>query len=226
MEILGNVSANDTNLMRQRDIFVPDPNIIVEVIGAGGIGSWVVLALSKMGFQRIRVWDGDMVDSHNVSNQMFTTEHVKVETMKVDGLSHLPGVEVVREMWDGQPLEGNVIVSAVDNMMTREKLFKTYGRRCRLFVDGRTGGQTLRVLTASIMDIGSYEYYESTLFPDEEMVKLPCGARAIIDIGLLIGGMISNVIRNYLSGMRITRDLWLTGDTLALTVMGKGGELS
>lgn len=47
----------------------------VEIIGAGGIGSPLAEVLATMGFD-LTVWDEDVVEAHNISNQNYTPSHI------------------------------------------------------------------------------------------------------------------------------------------------------
>jgi len=59
----------------------------IVVIGAGGIGSWAVLALAKMGCPNITVIDFDTVEDHNVATQFYKESQIKM--FKVDALEEL-----------------------------------------------------------------------------------------------------------------------------------------
>ena len=75
--------------LRQQDI-VDQPRLAstpITVIGAGAIGSFVVLGLAKSGALDITVWDHDSVAVHNLSNQWFRPSDVG--RLKVDALGEL-----------------------------------------------------------------------------------------------------------------------------------------
>lgn len=60
-------------------------NMGVTVIGAGATGSIMALSFAKLGVEKIDVWDDDVVESHNLANQMYGPEHIgmsKVEALK------------------------------------------------------------------------------------------------------------------------------------------------
>lgn len=64
---------------RGLDFFNPD-NVkaeerCVEIIGAGGIGSPLAETLATMGFDLV-VWDRDIVEAHNISNQNYTPDQI------------------------------------------------------------------------------------------------------------------------------------------------------
>ncbi len=48
----------------------------VTIIGAGSIGSFATYALAKMGVKDITVYDDDIVEQHNFSNQIYRIEDI------------------------------------------------------------------------------------------------------------------------------------------------------
>ena len=65
------------DLNKSRDFF--DPNKVnkqCHVIGCGSIGSNVAELLVRYGIKNITLWDMDIVESHNIANQLFTEEHI------------------------------------------------------------------------------------------------------------------------------------------------------
>ena len=60
-----------TRYWRQTDIVDADrlAELPVTVIGAGATGSFITLALAKMGVRHITVYDDDTVEEHNLPNQ-------------------------------------------------------------------------------------------------------------------------------------------------------------
>lgn len=65
--------AKFQHLSRHFDILRPDKlHEPIYLIGAGAIGSFLALALVKMGFTRIQIWDHDMVSEENASNQLYS----------------------------------------------------------------------------------------------------------------------------------------------------------
>ena len=57
-----------------RQMGIVDPaalQIPISVIGVGGIGSPTVFALTKMGCRNVTIYDDDIIELHNLPNQMF-----------------------------------------------------------------------------------------------------------------------------------------------------------
>lgn len=208
---------------RQRRIIDPKHlQIPITIVGVGGIGSWAALALAKMGCRLVTLYDHDIIAWHNVPSQFLPVympmmaegglarEVVPVDAedeadqgiYKVDGLSDLLytlcGVqfEVVAERYEGQPVSG-VLISAVDSMEARREIWRANRDNVGLLwlVDARIGGQTLVVYTVDMTHQEAMEAYEASLYSDEEAEQLPCTARAVVYVGLMVGGVIARVVR-------------------------------
>jgi len=200
----------DSMYWRQQDIFVPQDQKIT-VIGAGGIGSWVVLGLVKTGFKNIEVWDGDVVEEHNIPNQLFSAKHCGQNKAQILHY-YFPVVATQEKMWEGEPLSSTVIVIAVDNMEVRKRIVET--QRANLIIDGRIGGENIRVLSVSLMDYESKKYYLDTWYPSGDASDLPCTARAIADVGFFVAAIICNRIRKFLKDGIITREVLFDANKL------------
>ena len=100
----------------------------IHIIGCGAIGSTIGELLAKAGFTKITLYDFDHVESHNIANQMFTSNDIGKE--KVDALAERmiainpemkQDLRVERKGWDGQRLTGYVFL-AVDNIDLRRRI--------------------------------------------------------------------------------------------------------
>jgi len=57
----------------------------LNIIGTGAVGSHVAVLAARMGFHKFRLWDHDLVEPHNLANQVFDHNHIgmpKVEAVK------------------------------------------------------------------------------------------------------------------------------------------------
>ena len=65
------------NYSRQLDIYdAENRKDVAYIIGAGATGSWLSLILSKLGFSKIKVFDFDVIEEHNLPNQFFKNRQV------------------------------------------------------------------------------------------------------------------------------------------------------
>lgn len=179
----------------------------ITIVGAGGIGSFTTLALAKIGFNDILVYDGDSVEEHNLPNQFYPTK--MVGKMKVDALKEMIydftdiAIKPIPEFFDGLDkthLRG-VVISAVDSMSARKAIFRAVqrNRACSLFVDGRMGGNQLEIYTCDLTSNKDKELYEKTLFTDEQTSDVPCTMKAVMYNVLSIASLITNQVRLVLS---------------------------
>jgi hypothetical protein len=209
------------DLYRQQDLIEPDqldtPNTVV---GCGGIGSFVVLALAKMGCRLLTVYDDDRVEPHNIPNQVYRLADVgrlKVEALadlvrEVAGVSLGARAERVRD----QRL-GGLVVTAVDTMTARRQLW-LQGIRHRagvpLYIDARMGAEVARILTVRPADPDDIRRYEASLHGDEEAVILPCTAQAIVYTAFSVAALVAGQIKKFLTGGPLKGELILDHVTM------------
>lgn len=199
--------------LRQQDL-VPESILTtpITVIGAGGIGSFTVVALAKCGFSDITVYDMDTIEEHNIPNQFYPLDaigHPKVSALGVV-VRNFAGVELKEkyEEYREQSLS-KVVVMAVDTMLTRHSIYKQCIKRdsgVEWLVDGRMGGNQLEVYT-SHMSRGDKKIYEKVMWSDAEAHDTPCTARATMYNVLNIASWITNQVRLVLSGKEYKRGL-------------------
>lgn len=112
----------------------------VFIIGAGGTGSHLISSLVRLlryhasgAPENITVIDGDRVEPHNLSRQLFSHNHIMMD--KVDSMREL-GINTLSEYVDGERLVNLIkndlkeapdrflVVMAVDNTATRSSIIK------------------------------------------------------------------------------------------------------
>src|SRR3990172_4551051 len=119
---------NSERYLRQLEILPPEKlRFPITVIGAGAIGSATVVTLAKMGRSNLTVWDDDLLESHNIPNQLCQMSMVgrpKVEALQALTLE-LTDVTIRTEnrRYQGQRLEG-VVIAAVDDMTARQSIWR------------------------------------------------------------------------------------------------------
>jgi len=193
--------------VRQQDI-VPSELFeeSITVIGAGAIGSCAVFGFAKTGFKKMRVFDFDKVELHNMPNQMFAAHQVGMS--KVDALAeiirYLEGFDIDTEnkMFKKHDMKGTIIV-AVDSMDVRKELWETAKEKMggiRVYIDARMGAEVLRLYTILPELRTNIDKYEQTLYSSEEAEPVPCTAKSTMYTALLAGSMIVNQAkRSYMS---------------------------
>lgn len=201
------------HVVRQADIIPTD--VLAEkvtVIGAGAIGSFVVLQLAKMGLSDITVWDDDEVSDENMSNQFYRFRDVgrsKVGAL-CDIVKEFTGTDIAvrNERYDGSELAG-IVVSAVDNMETRRQVMDACSYKTRLLVDPRMGAEHAMLFGMRPNDDAELASYKKTLYSDEEAVAERCTAKATIYTVNLLSGLAVKLVKDFLvDGLFFKRMTW------------------
>ncbi len=186
----------------------------ITVIGAGGIGSPVVLTLAKMGVQNILVVDPDVVEDHNLPNQFYRESDIgmaKVEALR-DIVKAFTGttIQVSEELWDPKHMAA-IIISTIDNMAGRKKIFEDMmgSYTPELFIDGRMGGLVGRVLTVHPGIGNEVSAFQDTLYTDEEAEPLRCTEQAIIFTVMAITAAICAEVWGFVTGKGKKTDVYV-----------------
>lgn len=189
-------------LLRQRDILPLDRlGEEITVIGCGAIGSLTVLALAKMGFARIRVFDPDQVEPQNMNCQFF--RHTDIGRNKALALQSLirDFTEVELEAL-GFPYEsgqfGGIVISAVDSMKARMLIWENHvgSKDTRAVIDPRMGAETALLYCMNPNDKKDYASYAKTLYTDDEAVQEPCTAKSTMYTASMLSGLVAKTVKN------------------------------
>lgn len=188
------------NLHRQLDFLNPDvvdiPNI--NIIGCGGIGSYVAYYLAQMGIDKLTVWDRDKVEEHNVSNQNFTLSQIgqfKVDAIR-ESIVEKTGetINVKRHFFNSESqIKDGIVIFATDSINSRKLIYNVIKDvpEITYMIDGRLGGELCAVLSIDMADNDQKKLYESSLFPSSEAEGLPCTGKAVIYVAARIAAEIT-----------------------------------
>lgn len=191
--------SNDKRRIRQLDLISLSSleNSDFSVVGAGGIGSPTILALSKMGAKYINVYDFDKVEEHNLGSQMYPKD--AIGKYKVDAIADLvmqfEGLEIYthRDRYSG--CDSEIVISAVDSMKSRKEIYEKLSVDTKWLIDGRMGAHEYNVYAIDLKDPAMKKFYENSLYSDDDAVQLPCTGRAIIYNTMGISADICNAVR-------------------------------
>jgi molybdopterin/thiamine biosynthesis adenylyltransferase len=132
------------NIMRHESVFNPaNYPYPFHVIGAGATGSRVFAALVELGITNIHVYDDDVIEDHNLCNQIYIAADINLP--KVQGCANF----VVRKCGLEEPpadmhfheyrvtpaalqnyVRGGIVFILTDTMDSREKIFNGLVQRC------------------------------------------------------------------------------------------------
>lgn len=215
------VSAPDAHPhhVRFSDAIWYDPGYISSIFigGAGGIGSWLSLALSRAGY-RLIIADHDSIDETNMAGQFYPSK--AIGTNKAAAVSQLciEFGSVQRPLNVGRITEethirSSVVMSAFDNMKARELLFNKWNEGNikpgltippRLFVDGRMLAETgmIYFVTPETAD-----RYKTQLFDDKDVQDQPCSMKATTHCGMHIASIMVAGLTNWISNLKLDGDI-------------------
>ena len=212
--------------LRQLDFWNParhNPHVLV--VGAGGIGSWVVVQLAKLGVSKITVYDADHVSPHNLSTTVYRPADIgklKVEAL-VGAVRRMELPAEIRSrpvIYKGQSLRGyDVVISAVDSMAARKLLFQEARRqKVPFYVDGRIGGENLRVYAVRPSGRKDARLYRSTIVPDSQASELPCTGQQISDVNGMTASLIVRAVRKWVAERTYVPEVMTTMTTLQFVI--------
>jgi sulfur carrier protein ThiS adenylyltransferase len=209
--------------VRQQDL-VPRERLAslqATVIGVGAIGRQIALQLAAVGTPRVQLIDFDRVDLTNITTQGYLA--ADVGQLKVDAAGNAmqqidPTVQVqtVCDRYRARHQIGAAVFVAVDSIDARAAIWRSAGRRCRFWVDGRMLGEVVRVLTVS--DEVGRDHYPTTLFRQSEAQPGRCTARSTIYAANIAAGLMLHQFTRWLRDLPIDVDSTLNLLSAELTV--------
>jgi molybdopterin/thiamine biosynthesis adenylyltransferase len=195
----------------------------IGIIGAGAIGSWATLALVKMGCQKVKVYDFDIVGEENIGSQLYSSTDVgkpKVQALQ-DKISLLTEGEIrveevrIREEAIEEICSHDFLILAVDNIETRKLIFnfllahKIIGSVgwAGMLIDARMAGNALEVYTIPFTNKERVEHYKKTLFTPEEASPVLCSMRSVVYNVFIVGGLIADIVAQLSRGVTPPEEL-------------------
>lgn len=202
------------NFLRHNSFFSPEDaqHTTLNIIGVGATGSWVGFLAAKMGWHNFRIWDPDIVESHNCPNQAYDISFLN--SKKVDAFEETlkrfnPQVQV--EKYDCyfesskhmHLLDGAVFV-AVDSLKARKDIFTSFHTNPNLDIIFETAmGFTHASL--NIFDPWNYDSineYLSNLKTDEQIQETACNERIITTLTNIVASNLVHILCGYYSSQR------------------------
>lgn len=193
-----------------------DRNMVIA--GLGGVGGHAAIALYRMGFRKMNLWDYDIVEIANVGTQPYRLDDVgSYKTTAINSILH--GIEpttdnrpfaqnlFISNIFDSQTFRnfinmvGGITVVAIDNMGSRKRVVEMIGPQAgKWFVEARMGAEELQIRTVDTGNAADLESWHKSWFPQSEAVNEPCTQRATSYCGMIAGGMIAGIIKNICVG--------------------------
>lgn len=184
--------------------------------GAGGIGSWLTLFLSRAGFNPI-VFDFDRLEEHNLGGQLYTVRDIG--KLKVDALAIMcktfsdKTISIFNKKIDLSSPTHYFCFSAFDNMLARREMFDVWKRSFSqsvimpLFIDGRLTAEQIQIFCVTPANI---ERYEEHLFDDSLVEDAPCTFKQTSHCAAMIAAHMTAFFTNHITNIyegQIVRDV-------------------
>lgn len=215
------VEDKENPFLRQTGIFNPDDfeNVRVTIVGCGGIGSATAICLAKMGFRHFSLWDNDLIENHNLSNQFFGKMHLgrpKTEAVAemIESFSPInPLVEIHGLVEKDSTIETDILILGTDSLESRKLAYEAAQRASppQYVIDGRNGRTAHMIYSFAWSDDKKRKMYEKTLnLPPINVAEVNCSDRAVI-FGLMgvaaeIGSAARNLLQERQSPLKLTHD--------------------
>lgn len=187
----------------------------VILAGVGGIGSYVGLLLSRLQIQRIEIYDPDIVESVNISGQLYPIN--SIGDSKTSAL-----IRLMREFsgyynynahtrrFDEHSNAGPIMICGFDNMQARKIFFdkwhtyvnslSTEDRKNCLYIDGRLAAEEFQILSIQGDDERAIDEYKNKwLFSDDEAEATICSYKQTTFMANMIASMMVNVFVNFVA---------------------------
>lgn len=191
-------------------------NTRVTLGGAGGIGSWLSIFLSRIGFE-ICLYEMDTIEEHNIGGQAYFKDHIgltKAESvyevcdMMCEGANMIP-LGKFEEASEVSP----ITFAAFDNMHARKLMFEQWKKLVKstkdkqqcLFIDGRMTAETGIIYYITPDRI---EKYESEFFDDSEISDEPCSYKATSHNGAMLSSIMLQGFLNTLGNKKLGVELY------------------
>lgn len=193
--------------------WLPTKETTILIGGAGGIGSWISLLLSRAGFQPF-VIDFDVIEEHNIGGQIYRLKDIGKK--KIDALYEIVkdfcNEEIYREdvRVDNKYMTHIYIISAFDNMNARKDMFNSWVKKYgdikeSIFIDGRLEAEHMQIFCVKGGDEKLIKLYqEEYLFDDKDIEDAPCTFRQTSHAAAMIAshmvGFFTNHFTNIIEG--------------------------
>lgn len=197
------------NIDRFKDaLWVTDDSVIIG--GQGGIGSWLSLLLSRIGYS-IYIYDDDIFDQTNMGGQFVTSSKIGVKkvTAVKDLITDFGGNGVIHTYDQKYTLLSpahNYMIAAFDNMEARKDMFNrwfeynsTNHNSNALFIDGRLTLEQMQIFCVTPKN--TKHYRENYLFDDSEVDDVACTLKQTSHSAAMIASFMTGFFTNHITNV-------------------------
>lgn len=184
----------------------------VSVIGVGAIGRQVALQLAALGAGQLQLFDFDRVEPVNITTQGYLAANlgwtkVAATASAIRQIDPEILLTLVEDRFRPQQKVGRAVFCCVDAIDARAAIWRSAGRRCEFWCDGRMLGEVLRILT--VAGEQGRDHYPTTLFQRSEAQAGACTSRGTIYTASIAAGLMLHQFARWLRDLPIDPDLAL-----------------
>ena len=199
--------------LRNKDLIDQSKLTDLTIIGAGGIGSSLIINATIMGFRQIAVWDHDILEEHNLSTTVYPEEYLgtkKAVTAGIFASRFNNNVNIIShaEKWFSTCDISDMVFVCTDDMESRWAAYKAWRNRDTriFFIDMRMGALSMEIITTT----RNHDYYGSTWQTSEDIPDEACTMKHTIFTGSIASGYGLSQAFNVLQDMRYYAYIWMS----------------
>jgi len=211
---LNTLNVTTDRFQRQSDLIPAErlSQLTATVIGVGAIGRQVALQLAAIGTPQIQLVDFDTVESTNITTQGYRGQDlgqskVDATATAIQELDDSIRVTVTPDRYRASVPVGEAVFCCVDSISARTVIWRSVGKQCDFWCDGRMQGEVMRVLT--VADTASSNQYAETLFPQHEAQSGSCTAHGTIYTANIAAGLMVQSFVRWLRGLPCLQNITL-----------------
>jgi len=191
----------------------PKQDIFILIGGAGGIGSWTTMLITRAGF-KVFIYDDDVIEEHNIGGQLYPIKYVKQE--KVAALQTIikeysdSTILTYTEKYDEDSASNKFCIAAFDNMKARKIMYEnwlaSYGHNSEaIFIDGRLNAEQMWIYCVrggrTELRRTIQKQYSDLLFDDSEVAEEPCTMKQTSHSAAMIASHITAFFCNHMTNV-------------------------
>jgi molybdopterin/thiamine biosynthesis adenylyltransferase len=215
-------SAEATSRFREAAWYGQElPQTHITIGGVGGVGSWLVLFLNRIGC-KLHVYDFDRIEPHNYGGQLFLTESLykRKTNAIVDLVLQTCSTSNVYtySKFNSDTEPESICVACFDNMLSRNYMFTNWVDKNSnnididarsLYIDARCTLEQIQIYCVknTIKDI---EKYKEHLLTDDQIEETQCSVKQTSHTAAMIASHITGFITNHIANiieMEVVREI-------------------
>ena len=221
MELQPKKEIFDNRFLRNKELIKQDSLSSVCIIGAGGIGSFVIQSLTMMGWGEISVWDADVMENHNVSSTAYPLSLIGRKKGEAAMVLHSLYADKSQSMtsynrhYSPTDKAHPRTIICTDNMESRRMAFEEWFRLPdkEWFVDARMGATTVELVTESNRYESPSALYKTNYIskhwqPTHTVPEAPCSMKHSVFATQHIASLVTSQVYNLVAGLAYYDYIW------------------